>query len=176
MREENTIRSVATNEPTISPQPVRSARAHPNPIVRRLFPNVPPERRHYAMTKRTHRVPPKDRHHQATHHPRKHLRSIALRPTAVPRRILLPQYLPRQSAHGGMEDPCRMATLSISNINGRGSSRIRSAGARSEGRRTGLHCFSHIASAAHTAAVSIHKPVIIWLLSYHPAASTHVSR
>lgn len=68
-------------------------------IVRRLFPNVPLERRHCAMRRRTHRVLPQDRHHLATHHPRKHLCSTVLRPTVVPRRILLPQYLPRQSAH-----------------------------------------------------------------------------
>ena len=53
-----------------------------------------------------------------------------------------------------------MATLSISNTSGSGSSRTRPAGARSAGTRTGLHCFSHIASAAHTAAVSVHMPVI----------------
>ena len=70
----------------------------------------------------------------------------------------------------------RNGTKPRSQSRGSGSSRTRPAGARSAGTRTGLHCFSHIASAAHTAAVSIHKPVITWLLSYHPAASAHVSR
>ncbi len=72
----------------------------------------------------------------------------------------------------GMDDPCRMATLSISRINGSVSSCIPESA--SGGTRTGTHRHSHAASAAHTAAININIPIMPPTLP--PVSTTHVSK